>query len=344
MRSKSKILLLSIGVTIVTLSYLYLFIWNKHSKNYIYNQGKTQGTYYNVTYFHPKGIDLQAKIEARMLAFDSVFSVYNTYSIISRINRNDTNVQTNADFEYLFTVAQSISAHTQGAFDITVGPLVKAWGFSSDNTHNHHQPNINDLLSMVGYEKIHIKNHRLLKSDSRISINVNAIAQGYSVDLIAKLLENNGCTDYMVEIGGELMCKGKNPTGSDWKIGIANPIDDSTNVSNKLQNTIAVTNKAVSTSGNYRKFYYKNGKKYAHIIDPRTGYPTTNNILSVTVIAPTCIVADAYATAFMVLGVDSALQLCKKNPQLDCYLIYNKDGENKVLYNDGFKKYLSANY
>lgn len=318
------------------------YLLQKNKIEYIHNEGKTQGTYYSATYFQPEGIDLQKKIEAKMNEFDKSLSTYDSTSVISRINRNDKTVRTDAFFETMYAEAQQVSLHTGGAFDITVGPLVKAWGFGFGNSDHSKTPNLKELLPLVGFKKVRLENHQLLKNDPRILIDANAIAQGYSSDIIAKLLEDNNCKNYMIEIGGEIVCKGLNPKGENWNIGIDKPIDDSTNVTNELQTVVSISNVALTTSGNYRKFYYKDGKKYAHTIDPRTGYPVVHNLLSATVVAPTCIQADAYATAFMVIGVDSSLQVCKSIPNMDCYLIYtDKDGKNQVIYTQGFKKYLT---
>ena len=199
-----------------------------------------------------------------------------------------------------------------------------------------------EFLPFVGYHKVKLDNHKVRKTDSRVLLDANAIAQGQSSDVIGKLLESNGCKNYMIEIGGEVVCRGLNPQGQKWRIAIDKPIDDSTNVAGEAQSVISISTGAVTTSGNYRKFYYLNGKKYAHEIDPHTGYPVVHNLLSATVIAPTCIQADAYATAFMIVGVDSALQICKRIPDMDCYLIYTDNkGDNQVIYTDGFKKYLT---
>jgi len=309
---------------------------------YIHNQGETQGTYYSATYLQPEGVNLQAKIEARLHEFDLSLSTYDSTSIISRINRNDPTVTTDADFETVFNEAQKVSEKSNGAFDITVGPLVKAWGFAFGNSDHKKKPNVNEFLPLVGYKKVKIVNHKLIKENPNILIDANAIAQGYSSDIIAKLLADNGCKNYMIEIGGEIVCKGLNPKGEKWRIGIDKPIDDSTSVSNGLQTIVSISDIALTTSGNYRKFYYLNGKKYAHTINPKTGFPVTHNLLSATVIAPTCIQADAYATTFMVLGVEKSLELCKSIPTLECYLIYSdKNGENQVVYTEGFKKYIS---
>ncbi|MHB9141349.1 MAG: FAD:protein FMN transferase [Paludibacter sp.] len=331
------------GLIFVAFAFIYYSPFKEKAKKveYIHNEGQTQGTYYSATYLQPEGIDLQKKIEDRMHAFDLSLSTFIPQSIISRINQNDTTVKTDSDFETMFKEAMVVSKHTNGAFDITVGPLVKAWGFYGNVVHKK-IPNVKEILPHIGYHKVRIENHKLIKDDPKIIIDANALAQGQSSDIIAKLLENNGCKNYMIEIGGEIVCKGLNKEGKKWQIGIDKPIDDSTNTKNEIQTILSITDRSLTTSGNYRKFYYLNGKKYAHEIDPRNGYPVVHQLLSATVVAPTCIQADAYATAFMVLGIDSSLQICKSIPGMDCYLIYVDDkGKNQVIYTDGFKKYLN---
>lgn len=345
---KNKGLVITIFGLILLIVALSIRFWTnpmvEKSKRveYIHNEGETQGTTYSVTYQQPQGKDLQKKIETRLHQFDLSLSNYVPQSIISRINRNDTTVRTDEDFELMFKVAKDVSEHTNGAFDITVGPLVKAWGFGFGNSDHTKIPNVKDILPIIGFHKVRIENHKLIKNNPRILVDANALAQGQSSDIIGKLLENNGCKNYMIEIGGEVVCKGLNAEGKKWRIGIDKPIDDSTNTKNEIQTIVSISNIAITTSGNYRKFYYLKGKKYAHEIDPRTGYPVVHNLLSATVIAPTCIQADAYATAFMVMGVDSSLQICKSIPNMDCYLIYtDKNGKNQVVYTEGFKRYLT---
>jgi len=312
------------------------------NNQYIHNKGRAQGTTYSATYLQPQGIDLQQKIEDRLHQFDMSLSTYQPNSIISRINRNDTTVTTDQDFEIMYSAARETAENTNGALDITVGPLVKAWGFAFGNNDHSKIPVPQDYLPYIGYKKIRIVKHKLIKEDPRILIDANAIAQGYSSDLIAELLEDNGCKNYMIEIGGEVVCKGLNPKASKWRIGIDKPIENGESNLGEIQAVVALNNGALTTAGSYRKFYYLNGKKYSHTIDPHTGAPVTHNLLSATVIAPTALMADAYDTAFMVLGVEKSLELCKKIPGLDCYLIYvDKNGVNQVAYSDGFKKYLS---
>jgi thiamine biosynthesis lipoprotein len=329
--------LLLLGVVVI-----FLIVRHQRLPKYIFNEGKAHGTYYHATYLQPQGIDLQKKLEERMHEIDLSMSTFHPQSIISRINRNDDAVRTDIYFETMFETAQKVSEQTKGAFDITVAPLVNAWGFGFGNENRKQTPNIDSIMPFIGYKKISLKQHRLLKTDKRIMLDASAIAKGFSSDMAAKVLEENGCKNYLVEIGGEIVCKGKNPKGEKWKIGIDKPIDDSTNTVNEIQTIVSLTDKAMATSGNYRQYYYRNGKKFSHTIDPRTGYPVNNNVLSATVIAPSCIVADAYATAFMVLGVDSSLLICKSLPDIDCYLIYSdKNGKNRVIFTEGFKKYLT---
>jgi thiamine biosynthesis lipoprotein len=319
-----------------------LIVQHRGSSKYIFNEGKAHGTYYHATYLQPQGIDLQKKLEESMHRIDLSMSTFQPQSIISRINRNDETVRTDIYFETVFRTAQEVSAKTNGAFDITVAPLVNAWGFGFGSESRKQSPNIDSIMLFIGYKKISLKQHQLVKADKRIMLDASAIAKGFSSDMAAKVLEENGCKNYLVEIGGEIVCKGKNPKGEKWKIGIDKPIDDSTNVVNQIQTIISLSDKAMATSGNYRQFYYRNGKKFSHTIDPRTGYPVNNNVLSATVVAPSCMMADAYATAFMVLGVDSSLLVCKSLPEVDCYLIYSdKNGKNRVIFTEGFKKYLT---
>ena len=341
--NKKTIIFSVIGLLLLVGAYVYKSKQQPKPKvEYIHNEGKTQGTFYSATYFQPEGIDLQPKIEARLHEFDLSLSTYNPKSIISQINENNDTVRTDAYFDEMYKMARSVSEKTNGAFDITVAPLVNAWGFGYGNQKRDKDPDVSKILPNVGYRKIKLENHKIIKENPAIKLDASALAQGLSADVIARLLEENGCTQYMVEIGGEVMCKGLNPKGEKWKIGIDKPIDNPAGGAADFQTIVAISDVAINTSGNYRQFYYRDGKKYAHEIDPRSGYPVVHNLLSATVTAPNCMQADAYATAFMILGVDSALQICKSIPDMDCYLIYvDKDGKNQVIYTEGFKKYLT---
>lgn len=309
---------------------------------YVKNSGKIQGTFYHATYQHPEGKDLQQVIEQKLNEFDQSLSTYNPNSVISRINRNDDSVRTDEYFESMYAEARKVTENSGGAFDITVAPLVNAWGFGFGDQNRKEIPDVKEILEYTGFEKIKLEDKKIIKSDKRIMLDASAIAQGQSSDIIGQLLESNGCENYMIEIGGEVACKGVNPSGKKWQIGIDKPVDSPFDNDEELQTIVAISGEGLSTSGNYRQYYYKDGKKYAHTINPQTGYPVEHNLLSATVIAPTCMQADAYATAFMVLGVDKSLALCKRIPGMDCYLIYVDDaGKNQVVYSDGFKKYFA---
>lgn len=335
----------AIGFVLLGVIFLvFAFVFDSPFKKdvaYIHNEGQAQGTYYSATYQQPEGKDLQKEIDQFFKDFDMSLSTYNPKSIISRINQNDSTVRTDSCFEEMFNYAMMVSEKSHGAFDITVEPLVQAWGFGPKAADKTKLPDIKKIEPLIGYHKVKLVNHRVIKDNPGVQLDANAIGQGLSADMIAKLFEKNGCKNYMIDIGGEIACKGVNPKGENWQIGVDKPVDDPNNSDRQIQTILSLTNVGLTTSGNYRKFYYEGGKKYAHTIDPRTGYPVQHSLLSATVVAPTAIQADAYATTFMVLGVDSALALCNSIPDMECYLVYADDhGKFKVTYTEGFKKYL----
>jgi len=308
----------------------------------VFIEGAIQGSTYHITYMSKDSANYQKEIVDVLNSFNKSLSVYDSLSIISRINRNDSTVEMDSFFKPVFIKAQEVSAKTNGAFDMTVGPLVHLWGFNNGKKITVTQAMLDSIKPVIGYQKVHLQGNKIVKDNPHVQLDANALAQGYSSDIIGKLLESKGVKNYMVEIGGEVICKGLSPRGDSWNLGINQPIDDSTGTVNEIQAVMKVNNMAVSTSGNYRKFYYHNGKKYSHEIDPHTGFPVTNNLLSVTVTAPDCITADAYATAFMVLGVVQSVHLLQTLPGIDAYFIYkDKNGKNKVLYTKGFEKYLA---
>jgi thiamine biosynthesis lipoprotein len=311
----------------------------KKTVDYIKNSGETQGTYYSLVYLQPEGKDLQTLVEQKLKEFDASLSTYNPNSVISKINKNDDSVRTDVFFEDMYNQAYQVSEISHGAFDITVGPLVRAWGFGFDGQSRDKSPRLDTILPHIGYKKISLENHKLIKKDPKIMIDAGAIAQGQSSDVIGALLEANGCENFMVEIGGEVFCKGLNPKGKKWQIGIDKPVDDPSDENKELQAIVGISGVGLSTSGNYRQFYIRDGKKYAHEINPHTGFPVDHNLLSATVIAPNCMQADAFATAFMVVGVDSSLAICRRVKNIDCYLIYaDKNGAFQVAQSEGFKK------
>ena len=231
-----------------------------------------------------------------------------------------------------------INKETHGAFDLTVGPLVNAWGFGPEKKAIIDSSKIDSLLQYVGMEKIRLVGRKLVKNLPGIKIDVNSIAQGYAVDVVFRYFENLGIENFMVEIGGEVRTKGKNPKGDFWRIGVDKPVDGNGVAGEYLQTIILLDNKAITTSGNYRKFFEENGQKFSHIIDPHTGYPYKNNLLSVSVIANDALTADGYDTGLMVLGLEGARDLLKRHPELDAYMIYSDEkGQYQVEFTKGIK-------
>lgn len=312
-----------------------LIIRQQRNMPFQHNEGFIFGTMYHVTYQSDE--DLQTGIEAEMHKVDDALSTFNKESVISRVNRNES-VALGDMFTYVFRLAQSISKETHGAFDITVAPLVNEWGFGFKKGVEPTAQIVDSLRQLVGYEKVQLVNGRVVKRDPRIMLDCSAIAKGYGADVVARYLRDKGIRNFMVEIGGEVVTSGINNQRLPWKIGVTKPSDDSTQTNRELQTVLNVTDKAMATSGNYRNFYYKGGKKYAHTIDPKTGYPVQHNILSATVIADQCAEADAYATSFMVMGLDGAKEVLRKHPSLMAYLIYaDSQGHNRVWYSPSMK-------
>ena len=303
------------------------------------DEGFVFGTMYKITYQSKE--NLKKEIEAELRKVDNSLSPFNKRSVITRINDN-TDLSADSMLVYVYNMARSISEETQGAYDITVAPLVNAWGFGFKTQTFPDSAKIDSLRRIVGYRKISLTPEgKFEKRDPRVMLDCSSIAKGFGVDCVARLLESRGIRNFMVEIGGEVVVKGENPKMEKWRIGINRPVDDSLAVNQELQTVLEITDAGMATSGNYRNFYYKDGKKYAHTIDPRTGYPVQHNILSSTVIADNCAKADAYATAFMVLGLDSAKIICNAHPELDAYFIYeDKEGKLRTYSTEGMKKYM----
>lgn len=283
-------------------------------------QGMVFGTRYNITYLH--NADLKPDIEHTLALVDSALSMFNPESTISAVNNSESIQVTDTMFLKVYRRAMEISDWTGGAFDITVAPAVNAWGFGFKHAESIKQTTIDSLIEITGYRKIHEQNGLITKEDARIMLDCSAIAKGFGSDMVAAMLRSKGINDYMVEIGGEIVLSGHNPKGKNWNIGISKPVDDSLSVNNELQTVISVTDIAMATSGNYRNFYVKDGRKYAHTINPHTCTPVSHNLLSATVFAADCATADALATSMMVMGLDSAQALCTRHPEIQAYFIY----------------------
>ena len=313
-----------------------VIIRHQSSIPYQHNSGMVFGTTYNITYQCDS--NLHNSIIRELEKVDEALSPFNKKSVITAVNNNN-DIEVNDMFADVFLLAQKISDDTGGDFDITVAPLVNAWGFGFKNGTQPTKHNIDSLKNIIGYKKVRLEGRKVVKKDKRLMLDCSSIAKGYGSDVVARFLQKRGVKNYMVEIGGEIVTKGISQKRVPWKIGVTRPVDDSLSVSKELQSVINVTDKAMATSGNYRNFYYKNGKKYAHTIDPHTGYPVQHNILSATVIADNCATADAYATAFMVMGLEKAQKLLERHPELMAYFIYSdKDGKNKTWCSEKLKK------
>jgi len=305
--------------------------------------GYAQGSTYSIVYENRNNLDpeqLRQNVEKILERFDMSLSGYKDSSLISRINRNE-DVALDSLFTEVFRKSAEISQLTGGAFDITVGPLVKAWGFGPDAHKSFSESKRDSLLKLVGMDKVSLVKGRLLKTDPHVVLDFNAIAQGFSVDIVCRFFDRIGIRNYLVEIGGEVRGKGKT-AGNLWRIGIDKPVDNNMDPGQTLQAIVKITDEALSTSGNYRKFYIEDGVKYSHEINPKTGYPAKNNLLSATVIADECATADALATAFMVMGKDKTIEFLSVHPEYEAFLVFSDtDGNFKTWASERLKKDIS---
>ncbi|MBR2776469.1 MAG: FAD:protein FMN transferase [Prevotella sp.] len=288
------------------------------------------GTTYNVIYQCDS--DLSQGIRAELEKVDHSLSPFNKTSVITAVNNNQE-VVLDKMFLEVYEKAMEISVDTDGAFDITVAPLVNAWGFGFKNDTMPTRRQVDSLKAFVGYQKVSLADGKIKKRDPRMMLDCSAIAKGYGTDVVARFLRSRGVKNFMVEIGGEIVTSGVNQSRVPWRVGVIKPTEDSLNVGHELQTTLNVTDIAMATSGNYRNFYYKGGKKFAHTVDPKTGYPVQHSILSATVLTKSCMIADAYATSFMVMGMERAKQVLERHPELQAYFIYdNGKGKTDVWF------------
>ena len=322
-----------------------------------HNEGRIFGTIYHLTYQCDK--DLQKEIETELMKVDYSLSMFNDSSVISNINKGNGVIENTAEgkmFTDVFQLALEVSHETNGAFDITVAPLVNAWGFGFKQGDMPSPEQIDSLKQFVGFEKLHLKTlgkqRSIEKDDPRTMLDCSAIAKGYGTDVVANYLRSRDVKNFMVEIGGEVVVEGLNERGELWRIGVNKPTEDPTSTNTDLQavinlpagNNVKTKVKALATSGNYRNFYYKDGKRYAHTIDPRTGYPVQHIILSATVIAPSCAIADAYATSFMVMGLEETKKILANHPEIMAYLIYtDAQGNYAIWQSDELKDFIKSN-
>lgn len=326
-------------LAVVALS-IYLYTKSVSRGEYVIISGLAQGTTFNITYEPGRqGIDKE-DIDSLLGDFDMSLSVYEDSSIISGFNRNDKYVVADDKFMTVFNKSFEVYTSTGGAFDITVAPVVNALGFGPGDTVSFDSTIIDSLARFIGMEKVRLEGNKLVKDDPNVRLDVNALAQGYSVDVVCNFIESRKVRNYLVEIGGEVRAKGRNPRNEVWRIGIDKPVENNIPGSD-IQAVVRLDNRALATSGNYRRFFEKDGVKYVHTINPETGYPVLSNLLSATVIASDCMTADAYATAFMVMGLEKALDFLQHQSDLEAYFIYGEeDGSFQVKMTAGMSRYI----
>lgn len=305
----------------------------------VYRQlsGITQGTTYSIIYKEKDTTDYQQEIENILAEVESTFSLYDSTSLISQINESAQPIEMNDLMLETYKISSKVWKETDGAYDITVGTLVNAWGFGPQKMRLPDSATIDSILQFTGFEKVKLENRYLIRSDPRLKINFNAIADGYAVDLVSRYLESKDIHHYLVEIGGEVKANGKNTKGLNWKVGIDKPVDSNEEPGSEIYSVVELNNSSLSTSGNYRRFFIENGVKYSHTIDPKTGYPARNRLLSATVLHKECGYADALSTAFMVLGIEKSKELIK-SLNIEAYLIYNNsEGNFEIFKTKGIK-------
>lgn len=293
-------------------------------------RGEAQGTTYTLKYIGEEQKKLKSKVDSLLAAIDQSMSTYIEESTISRLNRSDS-VQVDSMFKTVFIESKRLSELTNGAFDPTIAPLIEAWGFDFSDPRKMDSSEVIRLKRFCGFDQFMLKEDWLVKNNPKAKLNFNAVAQGYSVDLMAQLLRDHNIEHYFVELGGEVIVKGKNKDDVLWRVGIDQP--SGMNLERALSAIVSLEDESMVTSGNYRKFIEIEGKKYSHTLDPKSGFPVKQNLLSATVIAKNSMTADALATACMVMGLEKAKEFLKSNPDYYGILIYsNKEGNFKTYY------------
>lgn len=300
--------------------------------------GEAQGTYYAITYFDEQERELQHDVDSMFLLFDHSASLWDKNSLITRINNNDTTVLPDDFFIQNFKLACEIAKKTDGYFDFTIGPLVKMWGFGLEKRTVVSSEMVVEKLKLVDYRKVHLINGRIVKDNPEILFDFNAIAQGFSVDFLAQFFLSKGIDRFIIDVGGEIYANKTKPDGIPWMVGVEQPsreIEDG----RSIQQVVHLTDMGLATSGSYRNYYEENGKRFSHVIDVKTGYPVTHNLLSVTVLAKNASVADGYCTAFLAMGIEKSLELLKTLPEIEAYFISAEDSNSfETFATDGFKK------
>ena len=340
------------SIVCVLVSVTCFFSCQKSEKRIVMD-GLVQGTYYHIVFYSQDTTGIKQDIKTIFASIDSSLSLWVENSTINRVNRNE-DVFLDDIFIANFNSAMKFSSLTDGAFDITVGELVRKHGFANKNREKLTDAQVDSLLQFVGYANLSINNGKLIKKLPQTTLDFNAIAQGYTSDTIASYFRSRNIHSFIVDVGGEVMCGDKKPDNSKWAVGIEQPAvagnnnngsKEGINETNpyserKTQQIIYLENESVVTSGNYRKFYIEDGVKYSHTINPKTGHPVTHSLLSASVIAKDATTADALATAFMVMGLDETRKFLESHKEYATYLIYcDKNGQMHTWQSSNFNKY-----
>lgn len=312
--------------------------------------GRTMGTTYHITYLDSNNRHYATVIDSLLIAVNQSMSTYDKNSIISRFNsyRETGWFEVDQYFYEVFNLSKNIHRTTGGTFNPAVMPLVNFWGFGIEEINHPDESLIDSLLELVDFNAVDYKredvdhtHHRyyIKKKNPNVSLDFSAIAKGYGADVMGEFFERQGIFNYMVEIGGEVRARGLNDKGAFWRIGIDKPLE---NAEREIQSVVELDNISMATSGNYRNFYERDGKRYVHTINPRTGYPEVNTTLSVSVFTKECAVADAYATAFMVMGQGAGgMSVAAQLPEIEAYFIYNDRDGYKTVVTEGLKDKIS---
>ena len=299
-------------------------------------QGLVQGSYYAITYYDAEGRNFQKEIDSVFHAVDMSVNLWVDSSVINKVNRNEE-VVLDQIFIDNFEMAQKAAEISGGYFDPTISPLVSAWGFSAKNGDSITPQLVDSLKQLVDYRKVHVENGELVKEDPAMKLDFNAIAQGYTTDLVADVLESKGIESYIVDVGGEIYARGTKPDGKPWVVGIEKPAAD-WDSERVVQQRVELQDKGIVTSGSYRKYVERDGKRYSHCIDPMTGYPVEHNLLSATVIAENATWADALASVCMVMGMERSMEIINTLDGVEAYYIFVNDrNELEVAATEGFR-------
>lgn len=329
---------------ILLVSVFAVFLYRKNQTVGIFIEGNTMGTTYHVTYFDAKKRNFKPAIDSLLDLVNKSINTYDSTSEVSRFNRSKDGIA--VGLPYLLPplhAAAEVFKNSQGAFDPTVMPLVNAWGFGPGKVFQMDSVRVDSLKQFIGFEKVQLTQDSVMKLDARTQLDFGGIGQGYGADVITEFLKSKGITDMLVELGGEGMACGVNlDTGKPWKIGILDP--NSTREKQFFKAYASLSNKSFTTSGNYFNYKEIDGRKYSHTIDPETGYPVQREILSASVFASDCTTADAWATAFMVMGHDRAVEILKQKKDLNAFLVFStSDGKIDIYMTDGISSFIEMN-